>query len=137
MLTTLENGSLKAVVKDNVNFKTYKGCIKISAQYETVIEVINFTYAITCDTSNQILEDGIFSTSVIVNATLGLENNFYLFDLLNQFTTSFVGCPIISYEIIPFSDEVEIDENDCTTNPCRDIKIIKPNIVTSPLKYNF
>jgi len=32
LLTTLDNGVLKALVKDNINYKIFKGCIKITAE---------------------------------------------------------------------------------------------------------
>lgn len=72
-----------------------------------------------------------------MNGTNEPENGFYVFDKSNHITTSFVGCPVISYEISPLSDHVEMEKTNCTTNPCRDIKIKNANIISSPDKYLF
>ena len=48
----LVDGKLKALVKDNVNFKTYNLCIKVTAESDYDSKDFKMTYETFCDPTN-------------------------------------------------------------------------------------
>jgi hypothetical protein len=92
---------------------------------------------LTCDPTNQIVVGAGFITSMKVDGTIDSAQGFYVFDKTSLITTSFSDCFIESYAISPSSTDVQIVTESCSTNPCRDIKIVNHNVITTPAKYDF
>ena len=72
-----------------------------------------------------------------VDGTIDSAQGFYVFDKTSKITTTITDCPIKSYEISPLSFDVEMVTTGCTTDPCRDIKIVNHNVITTPTRYDF
>jgi len=91
-----------------VHYKTYKLCIVATAENDYDKTQFKMTFEIYCDLTNKIVVDPSFITKTTSPAGTKPEDSYYVFDPMNLITTSFVGCPIISFEISPSSNDVKI-----------------------------
>jgi hypothetical protein len=94
------------------------------------------TYEIYCDQTNEIINPGI-SNLVQLPGTLDSETGVYTFDKGSSIITSFLGCPITSFEIESGSKVAKMVQKNCSTNPCRDIIITGTETVTTPETLDF
>jgi hypothetical protein len=75
---------MKALVKDNVNFKTYNICIVATTESNYEFKTFDkLSFEIYCDATNEIIVGAGFLTDVSAVASTSLENGFYIFDPLN------------------------------------------------------
>ena len=99
------DGKLKALIKDNNSPRILDLCIVSSAENNYDSIQVKMKYEIYCDTRNQIIVDPSISTQMTLLAGSPETKEGYVFDPLNLVKTSLIGCPILSYEISPLSEQ--------------------------------